>query len=41
MKAGCATALVLNKWDLTTGDEFDLEHERARACASCACARRC
>ena len=30
MKAGCATALVLNKWDLTSGDEFDLEHERAR-----------
>ena len=30
MTAGCATALVLNKWDLTGGDEFDLEHERAR-----------
>ena len=30
MKSGCATALVLNKWDLTSGDEFDLEHERAR-----------
>jgi GTPase len=30
MKAGCATALVLNKWDLTSGDEFDLERERAR-----------
>ena len=30
MKAGCATAVVLNKWDLTSGDEFDLEHERAR-----------
>jgi GTP-binding protein len=29
MKSGCATALVLNKWDLT--DEVDLEHERARA----------
>ena len=28
MKSGCATALVLNKWDLTSGDEFDLEHER-------------
>ncbi len=30
MQSGCATALVLNKWDLTGGDEFDLEHERAR-----------
>jgi len=29
MRSGCATALVLNKWDLT--DEIDLEHERARA----------
>jgi GTP-binding protein len=29
MKAGCATALVLNKWDLTSGDEFDLVNERA------------
>jgi GTP-binding protein len=29
MKTGCATALVLNKWDIT--DEFDLDHERARA----------
>jgi GTPase len=29
MKTGCATALVLNKWDLA--DELDLEHERARA----------
>jgi GTP-binding protein len=28
MKSGCATALVLNKWDLA-GD-LDLEHERAR-----------
>jgi GTPase len=28
MKSGCATALVLNKWDIA--DEFDLEHERAR-----------
>jgi GTPase len=28
MRAGCATALVLNKWDLTSGDEFDLERER-------------
>ena len=30
MRSGCATALVLNKWDLTSGDEFDLDHERAR-----------
>ncbi len=30
MQEGTATALVLNKWDLTSGDEFDLEHERAR-----------
>jgi GTPase len=30
MKSGCATALVLNKWDLTSGDEFDLDHERRR-----------
>jgi GTPase len=30
MKAGCATAIVLNKWDLHEGDEEDLEHERAR-----------
>jgi GTP-binding protein len=30
MGAGCATALVLNKWDLTSGDEFDLPNERAR-----------
>ena len=29
MKSGCATALVLNKWDLADG--IDLEHERARA----------
>ena len=29
MKSGCATALVLNKWDLTSGDDFDLDHERA------------
>ncbi len=28
MKANCATALVLNKWDLA--EELDLEHERAR-----------
>jgi len=30
MKAGCATAIVLNKWDLHEGDERDLDHERAR-----------
>jgi GTP-binding protein len=29
MKSGCATALVLNKWDATA--EVDLDHERARA----------
>jgi GTP-binding protein len=29
MRSGCATALVLNKWDLAA--ELDLEHERARA----------
>ena len=28
MKSGCATALVLNKWDIAEG--ADLEHERAR-----------
>lgn len=28
MRSGCATALVLNKWDLA--QELDLEHERAR-----------
>jgi GTP-binding protein len=30
MKAGCATAIVLNKWDLNEGSEQDLDHERAR-----------
>jgi GTPase len=30
METGCATALILNKWDRTSGDEFDLPHERAR-----------
>src|SRR4029077_12742776 len=30
MKAGWATAIVLNKWDLHEGDEEDLLHERAR-----------
>jgi GTPase len=31
MRSGCATALVLNKWDLAGTDGIDLEHERARA----------
>ncbi len=30
MKAGCATAIVLNKWDVYDGSEDDLDHERAR-----------
>jgi GTP-binding protein len=30
MREGCATALVLNKWDVAALDESDLEHERAR-----------
>jgi len=30
MGAGCATAMVLNKWDLGTMDEQGLDHERAR-----------
>jgi GTP-binding protein len=30
MKAGCATAIVLNKWDIHEGDEDALDHERAR-----------
>jgi GTPase len=30
MKSGCATALVLNKWDVYEGDEEGLEHERAK-----------
>jgi GTP-binding protein len=29
MRSGCATALVLNKWDLADG--LDLDYERARA----------
>ncbi|HLY49510.1 MAG TPA: ribosome biogenesis GTPase Der [Solirubrobacteraceae bacterium] len=29
MKSGCATLLVLNKWDLS--EDLDLDHERARA----------
>ena len=38
MKAGCATAIVLNKWDLQEGAEedgsrLDLDHERARVAA--------
>jgi GTPase len=31
MHSGCATALVLNKWDLAGDDGVDLDHERARA----------
>jgi GTP-binding protein len=31
MKEGCATALVLNKWDENAMSEDDLKHERARA----------
>jgi GTP-binding protein len=31
MRSECATALVLNKWDLAGGDEVDLDHERAHA----------
>jgi len=30
MRAGCATTIVLNKWDLQAGGEEELEHERAR-----------
>jgi GTP-binding protein len=30
MQSGCATVIVLNKWD-TAGDTVDLDHERARA----------
>ena len=30
MREGCATALVLNKWDAAAMDEADLDHERAR-----------
>ena len=48
MKAGCATALVLNKWDLTGGEgeprarcgrRPPARPERARVHASCGCAR--
>ena len=40
MKSGCATALVLNKWDIA--EDVDLE-SRARpgAVRSCGCARGC
>ncbi len=31
MRSGCATALVLNKWDLTDAEGMDLDYERARA----------
>lgn len=30
MGAGCATAIVLNKWDVTEMDEDQLKHERAK-----------
>src|SRR3984957_13502863 len=30
MKAGCATAIVLNKWEVREGSEDDLDHERGR-----------
>jgi GTP-binding protein len=30
MREGCATALVLNKWDVANLDESELDHERAR-----------
>jgi GTP-binding protein len=30
MQSGCATALVLNKWDVAEMDEADLDHERAK-----------
>ena len=33
MRTGCATALVLNKWDLYEGDEAALQHERAHVAA--------
>jgi GTPase len=31
MRSGCATALVLNKWDVAGVDGVDLDYERARA----------
>ena len=30
IKAGCATIVVLNKWDIAEMDESDLDHERAK-----------
>ena len=33
MKAGCATAIVLNKWDIREGSEDDLDRERAHVAA--------
>ena len=39
MKSGCATALVLNKWDVA--ENVDLDHERRGSTASCACVRGC
>jgi GTP-binding protein len=30
MKASCATAVVLNKWDIHEGGEAELDHERGR-----------
>jgi GTP-binding protein len=30
MQSGCATALVLNKWDIAEMTEADLDHERAK-----------
>ena len=30
MQSGCATAIVLNKWDIAELDEADLDHERAK-----------
>ncbi len=43
MKAGCATAIVLNKWDLPRGRrEARTSTTSARASPrSCACARAC
>ncbi len=47
MKAGCATAIVLNKWDMQehpdsdTGGRLDLDYERGRVAKRCACARAC
>ena len=42
MKAGCATAIVLNKWDLHEGGARRTSTTSARASPrSCACARAC